>query len=145
MSSQNRHPYHSAIQKSMEHIVEMVSYNDVKYKVYSRRLLQPEDLDEYDNLINREAVGRMVRKLMVSFTGCEQFLEILQEMTSPQYGELVKIIDDAYEQIKKKVVLKLNIKIRLKYNMKLSALLNNKLKMPFSLSHRWLKMKFKKC
>ena len=84
----------------MEDIVDMVSYNAVKDKVFSKGLLLPEDLDEYDKLTDQEAVRRMTRKFMVSYTGCEKFLKILQEMTPPQYGELVTIIDEKYEQIK---------------------------------------------
>ena len=100
MGDQKRHPKYRAIQQSMESIVEMVSYNDVKDKVFSKELLLPEDLDQYDKLTNAEAVRRMTRKLMLSFTGCEEFLKILQEMTPPQYNELAKIIDEKYEQIK---------------------------------------------
>ena len=100
MGDQKRHPKYRAIQQSMESIVEMVSYNDVKAKVFSKELLLPEDLDQYDKLTNAEAVRRMTRKLMLSFTGCEEFLKILQEMTPPQYKELAKIIDEKYEQIK---------------------------------------------
>ena len=98
MADHSRHPLYRAIQQSIEGITQTVVYNNVKYKLLSKELITMEDLDEYDKLTNREAVLRMVRQVMRSITGCEEFLTILQEMPQRQYNELSTVIMDKKEQ-----------------------------------------------
>ena len=80
MADHSRHPLYSAIQQSMVSITKVVQYDEVKDQMFAEDLVTSGDLDEYDKLTNAEAVRRMTRKVMSSITGCEKFLEILQEM-----------------------------------------------------------------
>ena len=98
MADHSRHPLYRAIQQSMVSITKVVEYNEVKDQMFAEDLVTRGDLDEYDKLTNAEAVRRMTRKVMSSITGCEKFLEILQEMEQQQYEELAQLITDKYEQ-----------------------------------------------
>ena len=99
MADHSRHPLYKAIQQSMVSITKVVEYDEVKDQMFAEDLVTKGDLDEYDKLtLKAEAVRRMTRKVMSSITGCEKFLEILQEMEQQKYKELAQLITDKYEQ-----------------------------------------------
>ena len=62
-----------------------------------------EDLDECDRLTNRDAVLKILRKVMRSITGCQGFLTTLREM--PQYTELATFIRQRCEQNRRSTTL----------------------------------------
>ena len=82
----------------MENITQTVIYNEVRDKFFAKELLTLEDLDEYDELPNVQAVRKMTWKVMHTVSGCEKFVKALQDMQGEQYKALAESINKKCEE-----------------------------------------------
>jgi len=98
MANLDTHPCFRAIQQSIESITQRAVYNEIKDKLLAEEVITWEDIDECDKLTNLEAVRRITRKVVHSISGCEKFLKVLDEMSQPQYKELLEIITERCKQ-----------------------------------------------
>ena len=98
MADHKRHPWYRTIRQSMESIIQYVEYKEVKFKLISQELMEPEDIEEYDKLESKDAVTKITTKVLRSIPDCEKFVKVLKEMPRPRYKILTDLIDRKYEE-----------------------------------------------
>ena len=98
MADHKRHPWYRTIIQSMESIIQYVDYKEVRFKLITHKLIEPEDLEEYDNLKSEDAVAKITIKVLRSIPDCEEFVKVLKEMPQSRYKLLTETIDTNYEE-----------------------------------------------